>query len=571
MAPLTINSKLRMNSGYEIPILGYGVYQTPADACEEVVSLALKAGYLHVDSAVVYRNEAPAAQALHKSGIPREDLFFTSKVYSKDLSYATAKTQIKETLKKTGFDYIDLMLIHAPYGGREARKGAWKALLEAQDEGKIRSLGVSNYGVHHLDEMEVYMKELEEERGKGKGGVIDVGQWELQPWCARPDIVEWCQKRDIVLEAYAPLVRGQRLDEPALQPLMKKYGKTFAQILMRWSLQKGFVPLPKSVTPSRIVENADVTLPGFSENRGGKEVTCFHLIKEQTYNTNVRGTFLTIKHFLLSAEEIQASSEKELDNLAIVVTGPECGKFGQAGYAEYASGKAGLQYSLVRGVKNEIVRLNSKERINAVAPGWVDTPLIEGRLGDPKEMWAEAQATVPLRKIAKPEDVPREMAFLASHRAPGHVTGKRLSNSPSTVETHANPRTGLSVSTLRKRKIKVLISIDFGAVSGFLGTGAAETNNMADYSSEFFAGHIVVQRLAAMDTPMKGWAQMTESQEREVIAKCVQLATNLTGKKPSGWRAPLYQIREHTVKVLGTRFYLQYFTYPSRFTALLSP
>ncbi|KAH8684679.1 NADP-dependent oxidoreductase domain-containing protein [Tricladium varicosporioides] len=258
MAPLTIHSKLRMNSGYEIPILGYGVYQTPADVCEEVCSLALKAGYRHVDSAVAYRNEAPAAAAVLKAGISREDIFFTSKIQSKGLSYDHTKASVEESLKKTGLGYIDLMLIHAPYGGRENRKGAWKALLEAQDEGKIRSLGVSNYGVHHLNEMEEYIKELEQVRGQGKGGKIDVGQYELHPWCPRQDIVEWCQKRGIVLEAYSPLVRAQRLDEAVLKPLTKKYSKTGPQILMRWSLQKGFVPLPKSVTPSRIVENADV-------------------------------------------------------------------------------------------------------------------------------------------------------------------------------------------------------------------------------------------------------------------------------------------------------------------------
>jgi len=131
-------------------------------------------------------------------------------------------------------------------------------LVEAQEAGKIRSLGISNYGVHHLDEMEEYMKELEQERGKGKAGVISVGQWELHPWLARPDIVQWCEKRGIVLEAYSPLVRGERMQEKIMQPLMKKYGKTAAQILLRWSLQRGFVPLPKSVTPSRIDENADI-------------------------------------------------------------------------------------------------------------------------------------------------------------------------------------------------------------------------------------------------------------------------------------------------------------------------
>jgi len=150
------------------------------------------------------------------------------------------------------------MLLHAPYGGREARKGAWKALVEAQEEGKIRSLGISNYGVHHLDEMEEYMKELEQERGKGGGGVISVGQWELHPWLARAEIVEWCQNRGIILEAYCPIVRGTRSDDKLLQPLTSKYRKTPAQILLRWSLQKGFVPLPKSVTLSRIEENADL-------------------------------------------------------------------------------------------------------------------------------------------------------------------------------------------------------------------------------------------------------------------------------------------------------------------------
>lgn len=110
--------------------------------------------------------------------------------------------------------------------------------MEAQQAGKIRSIGVSNYGVHHLDELESYIKELEEVNGKGKGGEISVGQWELHPWLTRPDIVEWCQKRGVVIEAYCPIVRGQRFDEPVLEPLLKKYGKTAAQLLIRWSLQK---------------------------------------------------------------------------------------------------------------------------------------------------------------------------------------------------------------------------------------------------------------------------------------------------------------------------------------------
>ena len=175
------------------------------------------------------------------------------------MSYESASAQIDASLKLTGLGYIDLMLLHAPYGGREARKGAWKALVEAKEAGKVRSIGVSNYGVTHLDELEVYIKELEKERGgEGKGGKIDVGQWEVHPWLPRRDIVEWCEKRRVVVQAYCPIVRGKRMDDPALLSLVKKHGKTGAQVLIRWSLQKGFVPLPKSVTPARIVENADV-------------------------------------------------------------------------------------------------------------------------------------------------------------------------------------------------------------------------------------------------------------------------------------------------------------------------
>lgn len=136
-------------------------------------------------------------------------------------------------------------------------------LVEAVEAGKVRSIGVSNYGVHHLDELEQHIRELEAERGgKGKGGILSVNQVELHPWCARKDIVDWCTQRGVAVEAYCPIVRGNRWDEPALQKLTKKYGKTEAQVLIRWSLDKGLIPLPKSATTSRIIDNADVF--GFS-------------------------------------------------------------------------------------------------------------------------------------------------------------------------------------------------------------------------------------------------------------------------------------------------------------------
>ncbi|KAI1402863.1 aldo-keto reductase [Hypoxylon fuscum] len=252
----SIKSAFKLNSGYEIPRLGFGVYQTPPAETEKACLEALNNGYRHIDSAAAYRNEEGCGDAIRSSKLPRSEIYFTSKIPRAGMSYANAKAQIETSLKTSGFDYIDLMLIHSPYGGSAARKEVWKALVEAVEEGKIRSIGISNYGVHHLDELEKHIAELEAERGKGKGGVISVGQWEVHPWCPRNDIAEWCAKRNIALEAYAPVVRGERFGEKVLVELAKKYSKTEAQILLRWSLQKGYVPLPKSVTPSRIKENA---------------------------------------------------------------------------------------------------------------------------------------------------------------------------------------------------------------------------------------------------------------------------------------------------------------------------
>lgn len=233
----TIDSKIKMNSGYEIPVLGFGVYQTPASVAEEVVDHALKVGYGHVDSATAYRNEEPSVAGMNDSGIPREQLFFTSKVSPRDISYEGAKASVDESLRKTGLKYIDLYLLHAPYGGKRGRLGAWKALAEAVEEGKVRSIGVSNFGVHHLQELEEYIKEVEAKEGKGKGGILSVNQVELHPWLARPDIVKWCKERGVVLEAYSPLVRGQRSGDKRLMVLAKKYDKTWAQVLLRWSIQ----------------------------------------------------------------------------------------------------------------------------------------------------------------------------------------------------------------------------------------------------------------------------------------------------------------------------------------------
>jgi diketogulonate reductase-like aldo/keto reductase len=131
-------------------------------------------------------------------------------------------------------------------------------LVTAQKAGHIHSLGVSNYGLHHLHELELHIQTLELAHGPGTAGTLSVGQWEIHPWLPRNDIVAWCRARNVVVEAYCPLVRGQRAEDPVLREIAARHGKTWAQVLLRWSLQRGLVPLPKSVTPSRIMENAEV-------------------------------------------------------------------------------------------------------------------------------------------------------------------------------------------------------------------------------------------------------------------------------------------------------------------------
>lgn len=197
----------------------------------------------------MYRNEKACGRAIANSGLSRSEIFFTTKIPPGSMGYDRTKRAIDSSLREAQQEYFDLsvyptclhpleedadksrILLHAPYGGKEARLGSWKALVEAQKAGKTRSIGVSNYGIHHLDELEEYIK-------SGGGGQIDVGQYELHPWLDRSEIAEWLQKRNIVVQAYSPLAHGTRMGERVLKELGKKYGKSPAQIMIRWGLQK---------------------------------------------------------------------------------------------------------------------------------------------------------------------------------------------------------------------------------------------------------------------------------------------------------------------------------------------
>ena len=274
---LSLASTVRLASGYEMPLLGFGVYKTsvpqapadadgnsskrPAEICQTVVGQALAAGYRHIDSATAYRNERACALAIaaaaEKQQLRRADVFFTTKLPPRLRGYDATAAAIDDVLganPELG-GYVDLYLIHAPYGSRDDRLGQWRAMVAAQRAGKIRSLGVSNYGVHHLDELRAWQRA----QAADAAGVLSVGQWELHPWLARRPIVDWCAREGVAVQAYSPLARGTRLHDPLLQPLLASHpGRTTAQLLIRWSLQMGFVPLPKTTHAERIRENADV-------------------------------------------------------------------------------------------------------------------------------------------------------------------------------------------------------------------------------------------------------------------------------------------------------------------------
>jgi len=241
-----ISRTLALTSGHSIPQLGLGVWQSPQGApTQNAVRTGFELGYRHVDTARVYRNEHDVGAGLRASGIPRDQVFITTKLWNDDQGYDSARRALDASLKRLGLDYVDLYLIHWPVPG--ARKDSWRALEKAHEDGLARSIGVSNYLVRHLEELFTYAHTKPH-----------VNQIELTPFLQRRDTVALCRKHQIIVEAYSPLTRGLRLDDPTVRSIATATGRSPAQVLLRWGVQNGHVVLPKSVHPGRIAENAAI-------------------------------------------------------------------------------------------------------------------------------------------------------------------------------------------------------------------------------------------------------------------------------------------------------------------------
>jgi diketogulonate reductase-like aldo/keto reductase len=247
---LTMQSRITLNNGVEIPRLGLGVYQSPPGRItQRVVRYALNIGYRHIDTAYIYGNESDVGKAVHKSGIQREEVFITTKLWNTNqVGYDSALRACEESLQRLGLTYVDLYLIHWPVQGISNSTEIWRAMVHILREGIARAIGVSNYTI---DDLKVILQDSDV--------VPAVNQVEFHPFLYQRDLLSFCEKNEIQLEAYSPLTRAKKLKHPTILDIAKKYdNKTPAQILIRWSLQHNLVVIPKSVHEDRILENSQV-------------------------------------------------------------------------------------------------------------------------------------------------------------------------------------------------------------------------------------------------------------------------------------------------------------------------
>ncbi|KAI6896539.1 Aldo/keto reductase [Hortaea werneckii] len=248
----SLATRVTLNNGLTMPQIQLGVYLMSGSEASTAVKHALDAGYRAIDSAQMYHNERDVGHAIldylktHPE-LKREDIHYTTKLASNG-TYDRARASIKKSVKECGLGYIDLFLLHSPYGGKQARLESWRAVEDAIQDGEVRIGGVSNFGEKHITELLTSTPRIKPA----------VNQIELHPFNTHPSLTALCATHSILCEAYAPLARALRLKHPTIVSLSKKYGCTPAQLMVRWSCQMGYAPLPKSVRRERIVENADV-------------------------------------------------------------------------------------------------------------------------------------------------------------------------------------------------------------------------------------------------------------------------------------------------------------------------
>ena len=236
---------LRLNNGVEVPALGLGTYKLVGEAAYAPVRAALGCGYRHIDTASFYENEEAVGRAVRESGVPREEVFITSKVWNTEQGFEETLNAFDRTLQRLGMDYLDLYLVHWPVPGK--RLETYRALERLYEEGRVRAIGVSNFTVRHLEEL------------YGACQVMPaVNQVEMSPFLYQKELLEHCRGRNVLVTAFSPLARGRVLGDPVLAEVAARHRRSPAQVMIRWCLQKGMAVIPRSADPAHIKENADV-------------------------------------------------------------------------------------------------------------------------------------------------------------------------------------------------------------------------------------------------------------------------------------------------------------------------
>ena len=243
---LNPQTRIKLNNDVEIPVLGLGVYQTPSGKItQNAVRTALGFGYRHFDTARIYGNESDVGEAIRDSGISREEVFVTTKLWNSDQGYDSTIRACDASLKRLGLDFLDLYLIHFPVTGM--RQESWRAMKKLHETGKCRAVGVSNFTIRHLKEL-LDTSDL----------MPAVNQVEFNPFLYQRELLDYCTSKKIQIEAYSPLTRGEKLNHPRVAKIAAEHSKSPAQVLIRWSLQHGLVAIPKSTKEQRIRENSQV-------------------------------------------------------------------------------------------------------------------------------------------------------------------------------------------------------------------------------------------------------------------------------------------------------------------------